>query len=52
LTLFEHVVSNFSIHHPLETVDFGNPGRSNFYGLKPSEENFIAPGKRVSGSCL
>lgn len=28
--------------------DFGNPGRSNFYGLKPSKENFIAPGKRVS----
>jgi gamma-glutamyltranspeptidase len=28
--------------------DFGNPGRSNFYGLAPSEENFIYPGKRVS----
>ncbi|KAL3934573.1 MAG: hypothetical protein SGBAC_009738 [Bacillariaceae sp.] len=25
--------------------DFGNPGRSNYYGLKPSPENFIAPGK-------
>jgi gamma-glutamyltranspeptidase len=30
------------------TTDFGNPGRSNFYGLKPSEANFISPGKRVS----
>ena len=28
--------------------DFGNPGQSNFYGLRPSEENFISPGKRVS----
>ena len=28
--------------------DFGNPGQSNFYGLMPSEENFISPGKRVS----
>jgi gamma-glutamyltranspeptidase len=28
--------------------DFGNPGQSNFYGLMPSEENFIYPGKRVS----
>lgn len=28
--------------------DFGNPGRSNYYGLRPSPANFIAPGKRVS----
>jgi gamma-glutamyltranspeptidase len=28
-------------------ADFGNPGRSNFSGLKPAEENFIAPGKKV-----
>jgi len=28
--------------------DFGNPGRSNVYGLTPSEANFISPGKRVS----
>ena len=28
--------------------DFGNPGGSNFFGLKPSRENFIAPGKKVS----
>ncbi|MGK3755246.1 MAG: gamma-glutamyltranspeptidase, partial [Bacillariaceae sp.] len=27
--------------------DFGVPGKSNFYGLKPSKANFIAPGKRV-----
>jgi gamma-glutamyltranspeptidase len=27
--------------------DFGVPGKSNFYGLKPSKANFITPGKRV-----
>jgi gamma-glutamyltranspeptidase len=27
--------------------DFGVPGRSNFFGLKPSEANFIVPGKKV-----
>jgi len=27
--------------------DFGVPGKSNFYGLKPSKSNFITPGKRV-----
>jgi gamma-glutamyltranspeptidase len=27
--------------------DFGVPGRSNYYGLKPSEANFVAPGKKV-----
>ncbi|CAJ1896899.1 unnamed protein product [Cylindrotheca closterium] len=30
--------------------DFGNPGRSNYYGLKPSPENFVAPGKRPLSS--
>lgn len=30
--------------------DFANPGKANFFGLKPSKENFISPGKRVSGS--
>eukprot|EP00980_Cylindrotheca_fusiformis_P004801 scaffold1028_cov135-Cylindrotheca_fusiformis.AAC.11 len=30
--------------------DFGTPGRSDFYGLKPSKENFIAPGKRPLSS--
>ena len=27
--------------------DFGYPGESNFFGLKPSEANFVAPGKKV-----
>jgi gamma-glutamyltranspeptidase len=30
--------------------DFGNPGRSNYYGLKPSKENFIAAGKKPLSS--
>lgn len=32
--------------------DFGVPGRSNYYGLKPSEANFVAPGKKVRVSTL
>jgi gamma-glutamyltranspeptidase len=32
--------------------DFGVPGRSNYYGLKPSEANFVAPGKKVRISTL
>jgi gamma-glutamyltranspeptidase len=30
--------------------DFGVPGRSNYYGLKPAESNFISPGKKVCGT--
>lgn len=30
--------------------DFGVPGQSNVYGLKPAEANFIVPGKRVRNS--
>ncbi|OEU07849.1 gamma-glutamyltransferase [Fragilariopsis cylindrus CCMP1102] len=30
--------------------DFGVPGKSNFYGLKPSKSNFITPGKRPLSS--
>lgn len=30
--------------------DFGNPGRSNYYGLKPSPENFVSPGKKPLSS--
>jgi gamma-glutamyltranspeptidase len=32
--------------------DFGVPGRSNFFGLKPSEANFIYPGKKVRTFCF
>jgi hypothetical protein len=39
--------SSNNFHHLLSFTDFGNPGRSNFFGLKPAEENFIAPGKKV-----
>ncbi|KAL7499582.1 hypothetical protein ACHAWT_007195 [Skeletonema menzelii] len=30
--------------------DFATPGRSNFFGLRPSESNYIVPGKRPLSS--
>ena len=30
--------------------DFGNPGRPNYYGLKPSEANFVKPYKKPLSS--
>mmetsp|Transcript_41519 Transcript_41519/g.58428 ORF Transcript_41519/g.58428 Transcript_41519/m.58428 type:complete len:182 (+) Transcript_41519:18-563(+) len=30
--------------------DFGNPGKANYYGLKPSESNFIQPDKKPLSS--
>lgn len=37
------------IINPCQT-DFGNPGKENYFGLRPSEANFISPGKKPLSS--
>jgi gamma-glutamyltranspeptidase len=36
--------------HILSCTDFATPGKSNAYGIRPSESNYVAPGKRPLSS--
>lgn len=40
--------TGFYLNNQME--DFATPGRANFFGLSPSESNYIVPGKMLSSN--